>query len=530
MNYSKKGIEQKQKNIKSNARRLTTKLRITLFRLCVIAAVVAVIVGVYAGLGYIKGLIDSAPDITEIDVSPKGFTTKVYDSEGNVIENLIGAESNREYVTIDQIPEIVQEAFIAIEDERFYEHHGIDIRGILRAFFSGIKGGEFDQGASTITQQLIKNQVFGGGREQKFIDRLKRKIQEQYLAIQLENRISKKQILEYYLNTINLGSGTYGVQTASKRYFNKNVWELNLSEAAVLAAIVQLPVYHNPITNPERNEPRKNKVLKLMLEHGKCTQEEYDAAMADDVYARIKAVNEEYSSNSYYSYFVDEVIDQLTHDLQSELGYTQAQALDLIYSGGLRIITTMDPTIQEIVDDVITDESYYPELGISYYELTYALSIQKNDSENTNVHYHSSDLLEYFKNYPDPDDLYADEKGRKFSLYFKDKDDMLKKIEEFKKQVIKEAIETGNCSVVGRKYNISPSIVARWVRAQKQDPIIEMTKKALQKDSSLMEDPTEIKKAMEQNVQLKKLLGEKELEIEILRDLLKKMKIPLPPR
>jgi len=436
MNYSKKGIEQKQKNIKSNARRLTTKLRITLFRLCVIAAVVAVIVGVYAGLGYIKGLIDSAPDITEIDVSPKGFTTKVYDSEGNVIENLIGAESNREYVTIDQIPEIVQEAFIAIEDERFYEHHGIDIRGILRAFFSGIKGGEFDQGASTITQQLIKNQVFGGGREQKFIDRLKRKIQEQYLAIQLENRISKKQILEYYLNTINLGSGTYGVQTASKRYFNKNVWELNLSEAAVLAAIVQLPVYHNPITNPERNEPRKNKVLKLMLEHGKCTQEEYDAAMADDVYARIKAVNEEYSSNSYYSYFVDEVIDQLTHDLQSELGYTQAQALDLIYSGGLRIITTMDPTIQEIVDDVITDESYYPELGISYYELTYALSIQKNDSENTNVHYHSSDLLEYFKNYPDPDDLYADEKGRKFSLYFKDKDDMLKKIEEFKTSVL----------------------------------------------------------------------------------------------
>ena len=102
--------------------------------------------------------------------------------------------------------------------------------------------------------------------------------------------------------------------------------------------------------------------------------------------------------------------------------------------------------------------------------------------------------------------------------------------EEFKKQVIKEAIETGNCSVVGRKYNISPSIVARWVRAQKQDPIIEMTKKALQKDTSLMEDPTEIKKAMEQNVQLKKLLGEKELEIEILRDLLKKMKIPLPPR
>lgn len=455
MNYSKKAIELKQKYIKSNTRRLTTKFRIIMFRLCVIAVVVAAIIGVYAGVGYIKGLIDSAPDITEIDVSPKGFTTKVYDSEGNVIENLIGAEANREYVTIDQIPQLVQDAFIAIEDERFYEHHGIDVRGILRAFFSGIRGGKFDQGASTITQQLIKNQVFGGGMEQNFLDRLKRKIQEQYLAIQLETRIDKKQILEYYLNTINLGSGTYGVQTASKRYFNKNVWELNLSEAAVLAAIVQLPVYHNPITNPDKNEARRNKVLRQMLEQGKCTQEEYDEAMADDVYTRIQAVNEEYSSTSYYSYFVDEVIDQLMQDLQSELGYTQAQALDMIYSGGLKIITTMDPTIQNIVDEVISDESYYPELGISYYELTYALSIQKNDKEKTVIHYHGSDLLDYFKDYNDPDDLYADDKNSKFSLYFKDKDDMMKKIEEFKESVIEEGDK-----ILGEKINmvIQPQI------------------------------------------------------------------------
>lgn len=438
MNYSKKGIEQKQNYIVSNARRLTSKLRITIFRLIIIAAVVAAIIGVYAGLGYVKGLIDSAPDITQIDVSPKGFTTKVYDSEGNVIENLIGAEANREYVKLSQIPKVVRDAFICIEDARFYEHDGIDVRGILRAFFSGIKGGEFDQGASTLTQQLIKNQVFDGGREQKFIDRVKRKIQEQYLAIQLENRMDKDQILEYYLNTINLGSGTYGVQTASKRYFNKNVWELNLSEAAVLAAIVQLPVYHNPITNPDKNEARKNKVLRLMLEQGRCTQEEYDEAMADDVYARIQTINEDYSTTSYYSYFVDELIDQLVVDLQTELKCTQAEALDLIYSGGLRIITTMDPTIQKIVDEVVSDESYYPEMGVSYYELTYAISIQKNDADKTTVHYHSSDLLDYFKDYSDPDDLYADEKGRKFSLYFKDKDDMLKKIEEFKASILEE--------------------------------------------------------------------------------------------
>ena len=159
---------------------------------------------------------------------------------------------------------------------------------------------------------------------------LERKIQEQYLAIQLENELDKDQILEYYLNTINLGSGTYGVQTASKRYYNKNVWELTLSESAVLAAIVQLPVYHNPITNPEKNEARKNDVLRKMLEQGWCTQEEYDYAMADDVYSRIQSVDEEYASTSYYSYFTDELIEQVMEDLQSKLRIYACPSIELI--------------------------------------------------------------------------------------------------------------------------------------------------------------------------------------------------------
>lgn len=436
MNYSKKGIEQKQQYIKSTSRRFTSKMRITLYRLIITMAVVAVIIGVYAGLGYIKGLVDSAPNISQIDVVPKGFTTYVYDSEGNVIEHLFRAHANREYVEINQIPRIVQDAFVSIEDERFYEHDGIDIRGIFRALVLGVKGGEFDQGASTITQQLLKNQIFDGGREQNFIDRLERKIQEQYLAIQIENKMDKDLILEYYLNTINLGSGTYGVQMASKRYFNKNVRDLSLSEAAVLAAIAQLPAHHSPVTNPERNEKRKNDVLRKMLELGKCTQEQYDYAMADDVYSRINTVNEEYSTTSYYTYFTDELIEQVMDDLQDKLGYTQPQALDLIYSGGLRIITTQDPTIQGIADDVFSDESFFPEIGISFWELDYALSIQKNDADKTTIHYHKNDLLEFHKDYPDPDDLYVDDKGSKFSLLFKDKEDMQKRIDEFKDSMI----------------------------------------------------------------------------------------------
>lgn len=436
MNYSKKGIEIKQHNIKSTSRRLVSKTRIALFRFLIAFTVFVVIVGAFAGLGFVKGLIDNAPDISQIDVIPTGFTTTVYDRDGNEIEHLIGAHSNRVYVTIDQIPKNVQEAFIAIEDERFYEHDGIDIRGIIRAGVVGLKSGEFDQGASTITQQLLKNQIFGGGREKTFIERLERKIQEQYLAIKLEDKLDKDTILEYYLNTINLGAGTYGVQTASKRYFNKDVSQLTLSEAATIAAITQRPVYHNPITYPEYNAERRKKTLDKMLELGYCTQEEYDEAIADDVYARIQSINEDTDTTSYYSYFVDELIEQVMSDLQTELGYSQTQASNLIYSGGLSIYTTQDSTIQGIVDDVYSDESYFPEMGKSMWELTYALSIQKKDG--TTIHYHGQDLLEYYKNFKDPEGLYVDDGSRKFSLLFFDKEDMQKKIDEFREAKVEE--------------------------------------------------------------------------------------------
>ncbi len=438
MDYSKRGIENKQHYIKSTSRRLISKTRITLFRLCIVAFLALAIIGCFAGFGYIKGVVDSAPDISQINVVPTGFTTTVYDREGNVIENLIGAQANRVYVSLADLPEHVKYAFISVEDERFYEHNGIDVRGILRAGVIGLTSGHFSEGGSTITQQLIKNQVFDGGRETTFIEKLERKIQEQFLAIQLENQLDKEMILEYYLNTINLGSGTYGIQTASKRYFNKDAKDLTLSEAAVIAAIAQTPVYRNPITYPEQNEIRRNEILDEMLDQGHCSQEEYNKAMADDIYSRIQSVNEEQDSSSYYSYFVDELIEQVMEDLQSELGYTQAQASTLLYSGGLSIYTTQDSTIQEICDEVFADEENFPEIGTSFYELTYALSIQKNDAEKTTIHYHGNDLLEYYKDYADPEDLYVNKDGSKFSLLFTDKKDMQAKIDAFREAKLEE--------------------------------------------------------------------------------------------
>jgi penicillin-binding protein 1A len=425
MDFSRKGTQKKQQQIKSTSRKVASKAGVSLFRIVLVGIVFLAIVGSFAGFGILKGLADSAPDIDQINVVPTGFTTNIYDKDGNLIQSLIGAESNRVYVKINEIPEVVRNAFISIEDERFYSHDGVDVKGIFRAFFTGLSNGNFDEGASTITQQLIKNQVFNGGAEDNFADRLVRKVQEQYLAIQLEDKLDKDLILEYYLNNINLGAGSYGVQTASRRYFNKEVGQLNLSEAAVIASIAQSPTYMNPISHKENNAKRRAEVLNSMLRLGHCTEEEYNKAMEDDVYSRIQSVNEEMDVESYYSYFVDELIEQALEDLQEEKGYTYTQASNALYSGGLSIYTTLDSDVQKILDDVYSNPDYFPKVGsTSYWELYYALSIETAKGET--IHYHLKDLKEFAGS------------TSKYFTYFSNKEDALNLIKDFKEAKLKE--------------------------------------------------------------------------------------------
>ena len=220
MNYGKKKASKKQKQITSKStmqgKRVTVRL-LKAFILCVLAIC---IIGMIGGLIFVKRILDNSPDVTPDDVRPKGYTTIVYADDGATeLERFVEAGSNREYKSIDQIPVDLQHAFVAIEDERFYEHNGIDPQGILRAAITGItSGGDFSQGASTLTQQLIKNNVFPDFvNEETFYDRLERKIQEQFLALDIEKQMSKDEIMEAYLNTINLGQNTLGVQSASKR-------------------------------------------------------------------------------------------------------------------------------------------------------------------------------------------------------------------------------------------------------------------------------------------------------------------------
>ena len=402
MDYSKISVNRKIRQLKTTTTRLSTKVKVSAYRLFLVFIVFFCIVGAMAAFGTLEGLISSAPDISNINMVPTGYTTKFYYADGTLAQTLVGAGGNREYVTIDEIPKHVQDAFIAIEDERFWEHDGIDVRSIFRAAVEMLTAGQLESGASTITQQLLKNQVFSGGDEERDFDKAIRKVQEQYLAIQLENTLSKATILEYYLNTINLGQGAYGIQMASRTYFGKNVDQLTISEAAVLACLPKSPTKMNPVTYPEDNLDRRDTVLWMMHKLELITDEEYQTALDDteSVYMRIASHIEETSEVSYYSYFTDEVINQLMEDLQTELGYSSSQASSLIYTGGLRVYTTQDRQIQEICDRVTANPDSYPKIGEgSYYDVSYALSVLKEDG--TTIHYQLTDFIKYhnsFKN------------------------------------------------------------------------------------------------------------------------------------
>ncbi len=419
MNYGKKSTSQKRKALTSRSSMIGKRAHVSAMRVLFIALITFCVIILFGGIGAFKGVIDNAPDVDEIDIMPLGYASFLYDGDGNQIRKLAAPDSNRLPVSIDEIPLDLQHAVIAIEDERFYEHNGIDIRGILRAFVRGVSEGNFNEGASTITQQLLKNNVFTDWTsESTWIEKFTRKFQEQYLAIQVEKVYDKDVILENYLNTINLGAGSYGVQAASQRYFGKNVQDLTLSECATLAGITQNPTRYNPITNPEDNAERRKAVLDRMLEQGYITQSEYEDAMADDVYSRIQQTeSEQTTTTSVYSYFEDEVIDQAIDALVSVKGYTETQARNILYSGGVDVYTTLDPDIQQILDEEYADPDNFP--SYTQYALDYALTVKNPEGEEVN--YSKEMLTLYFQN-QDPDfDLLFDspEEGQTYVDQYK---------------------------------------------------------------------------------------------------------------
>ena len=364
MNYGGKGIKQKKKLLNSATTKLGTKLGIFFIKLALVAAIAVVVSGSCLVLGSFQGIIENAPDIASVNVSPEGFATKIYDSDENEIQTLSSAGANRTYVTIDQIPKDLQHAFIAIEDERFYEHNGIDMRGILRAASITLSSGEMSQGASTITQQLARNIFLT--QEVTW----QRKIEEIFIAWGLEKKYSKEQILEFYLNNIYFGNGYYGVEAAAKGYFNKSVSQLTLSEQAFIAAIPNNPSKYNPLTGFDKTLKRRDLILQQMYEADYISYVDYYMAKGENIV--LNQPEQEKEDNSVVTYvrhcateslmkstgfsFRDNFSskeDEESYDSLYDTYYTRCQ--QMLLSGGYTVYTSFDMDLQNKLQQAVDD-------------------------------------------------------------------------------------------------------------------------------------------------------------------------------
>ena len=426
MNYGKRAARRRQQEIDATGTKIRKKIGVIIRKMILVCLLLVAVLGISAGIGVWKGIIDSAPDISAIDVVPTGYSTTVLDSRGNQVATLVAAGANRKYVTIDEIPINLQHAVVAIEDARFYDHNGIDIKGIFRALAKDIATMSTKQGASTITQQLIKNSILEKTwiSESSLIESVQRKVQEQYLAVKLEQQVSKKWILEEYLNTINLGANTLGVQAASERYFGKDVSELTLSECAVIAGITKNPYGYNPIRFPEKNKERQIEVLTKMKEQGYISQAEYDEAVEDPVYERISEHNaiEEKSVNSYYT---DAVINDVLDDLINVLGWTETEAYKAIYQGGLEIHTAQDPDIQKICDEEANNQDNYPNDP----KYSCSLSFQVKKADGTYRTYTNQTMLSFYKKLTGKDT---------YNINYSTEEDCIAAIEQYTQDVLEE--------------------------------------------------------------------------------------------
>ena len=330
-------------------KKLRTAVFMALF-VCIVA-VSGICIGMYAAIS--KEMKDMDMHNLSLNYSSAVYYT---DELGNSHElEQLYDDGNRIWLEPDEIPEVVKNAAVAIEDERFYKHNGVDLKRTAGAFVhwavEKVAGGKSSYGGSTITQQLIKNITHEDKRSAV------RKVKEMMRAVALEKELTKDEILSLYLNVAFFSNGCYGVEAASNLYFDKKAADLSLTEAATIVGITQRPTYYNPIKNPENALNKRNVVLKKMSELGMITEEEYETASAKDL--GISETHKERRSK-IYSYFVDQVINDIINDLQTQKGYSEEFATQQVYNGGLKIYTTMDNGIQEKMESVFENASNFP--------------------------------------------------------------------------------------------------------------------------------------------------------------------------
>jgi len=357
-------VSPKKKSPIVNALLYSLKVLWGAIKLVMLLVILVCFVGAGLGAGLVYGYIETTPVLNASDLQTTKYNTFIFDSENKVLAELKGDE-NRVRIEFAEIPNNLINAYIAVEDKRFWEHKGVDFRRFLSATYITVKSkllkqGDDIQGGSTITQQLVKNLT--GNMDVT----PKRKIQEVWQALKLErDGLSKEDILTRYLNTVPLGSTIYGIETAAQAYFGKDVRELSLAECASLAGVTQFPSQYMPSTdeNKKRNIEKAHMILDLMLEQELISQEEHEQAMQEDVKLIFNPGAGKVTKTSIQTYFVDEVIKSVIQDLSEYKGVSVQTAEDMLYNSGLKIYTTLVPKVQETLDTIFTDETYFPQVN-----------------------------------------------------------------------------------------------------------------------------------------------------------------------
>jgi penicillin-binding protein 1A len=338
-------------------RKASTYILNVLLTVMLVGIITGAVVAV-AFVVYIKNYVDANyTGLDNLKFDSALSTTMYYvDRNGNEIlleEDTLVSSENRLWANYSEIPENLIDAYIAVEDQRFLDHNGVDTTRTASAIYNFfIPTSSNYGGGSTITQQLIKN--VSGENEAT----IQRKVQEIFRAFNVEKKYTKQEILEMYLNTIYLSHNSYGVRVAAETYFGKELSELTLVECASIASIGKWPTHYDPISNPKNNLTRRNLVLKLMLEQGRITQEEFNEAY--DAPLVLADGSESDTSGKVHSYYIDAVMDDVINDLMKEFGYDKVTASQVLYSGGLQIVTCLDPVIQDCAEKIFTDSSYWP--------------------------------------------------------------------------------------------------------------------------------------------------------------------------
>ena len=324
--------------------KLLQRLRTALLLLCFVT-ILGVVGMVASAVSTYQTLAANMPDLDDYHSTELAQTSLIYDTNGNIVDQLYGVQ-NRFVVPLEEVDPTLRQAIISIEDHRYYEHRGLDFEAIGRAAVENVKSLSIQEGGSTLTQQLIKNTYIA--QQERQVASFERKFVEGSLAWQYEKEHSKDEILEQYLNTVYFGSNAYGAEAAAKTYFNKEASDLTLSESALLAGVINLPGIYDPFVDPESAKERRNVVLDRMLEYGRISKKEHDRAVASKL--NVSRGRVQYQNDNEY------FLNAVRKEIAEEYGD------DMVYEGGLKIYTTLDPDLQAMANDAV-DSIVNPEAG-----------------------------------------------------------------------------------------------------------------------------------------------------------------------